>query len=182
VSDQYDILDLSPLGGNHNSWHLTSGLGVVAGGTHPPPCIIDDLAMDTEKTERARKIREQQLPEDLYEFRKLLICPDFLDVWAEIDDDDTGDIGLPIGEELEWVGKPSIPYDLIDRFDSWQKKFARAPFDDDMFLLLDWDAFHKEGMALAVEIKRALGENVIVTYVKAFEDRGRGEETRFEIT
>ena len=51
-----------------------------------------------------------------------------------------------------------------------------------MFLLLDWGAFHQEGMALAVEIKKALGEDVIVTYVKAFEDRGRGEETHFEVS
>ncbi len=138
--------------------------------------------MDDQRVERARIFRELLLPEDRYEFRKLEICPDFLDVWAVIGDDDSGDIGLPIGEALEWVGIPTIPFDLIVRFDDWQKTFERAPFDSDMFLLLDWVAFHKEGMALSVEIKRALGESVSVSYVKAFEDRSRGEGTRFEVS
>ena len=138
--------------------------------------------MYPERTKQARLNREQQQPEDQYEFRKLLICPDFSDVWAEIDDDDAGNIGLPIGEGLDWAGKPSIPYELVVRFDDWQKKFERASFDDGMFLVLDWDAFHQEGMALAVEIKQVLGEGVSVSYVKAFEDKGRGEESRFDVS
>jgi hypothetical protein len=138
--------------------------------------------MDADRIEKVRIIREHLLPEDQYGFRKLVICPDFWDVWAEIDDDDTGDIGLPIGEGLEWAGIPSIPFDLIVRFNDWQNKFACAPFDSDMFLLLDWEAFHKEGMELAVEIKRALGESISVSYVKAFEDRNRGEEARFDVS
>jgi hypothetical protein len=138
--------------------------------------------VDAERTAQARKYREQQLPEDQYEFRKLLICPDFSNVWAEIDDDDTGDIGLSIGDGLDWAGKSTIPYDLIVRFDDWQKRFERAPFDDDMFLMLDWEEFHREGIGLAVEIKRALGSDISVNYLKAFEDRGRGKETRFSVS
>jgi len=109
----------------------------VAGGTHPPPWITGVTVMDFERVEKAMIIREKQMPDDQYEFRRLVICPDFWDVWADIGDDDTGDIGLPIGSGLDWAGKLSIPYDLIVRFDDWQRKFSRAPFDRDMYLLLD---------------------------------------------
>jgi len=37
-------------------------------------------------------------------------------------------------------------------------------------------------MSLAIEIKKALGEGITVIYIKAFEDRGRGEKTEFQVT
>lgn len=137
--------------------------------------------MADEPVETARALRESLRPEDLYAFRRLRICPDFCDVWAEIDDNDTGNISLPIGEGLEWAGERPIPYDLIVRFDIWQKKFDWAAFDDEMYLILDWDAFHKEGLALSIEIKRALGDDIVVTYLKAFEDRHQQPPKSYEI-
>ena len=80
-----------------------------------------------------------------------------------------------------WSGEPELPYGLIARLAKWQRKFGTAPFDADFFVVMDWESFHTEGLALATEVKRTLGDRVTVRYAKASEDRNRTQPPTIEI-
>lgn len=59
-----------------------------------------------------------------------------------------------------------VSKELREDFDDWVSQFE-AYAESNRFR---WDSFHQRGMALARRLKKQLGNNVIVRYVKPFED------------
>jgi len=58
-------------------------------------------------------------------------------------------------------------------FTTWVTEFERAPIANPELspsALLDWTAFHKQGLALARRLKAEVGEGFRVLYVKPMED------------
>lgn len=119
--------------------------------------------------------------DEKYDFNRVTICPDFTGIWACISDPEHEDYGLPVGDGDDWAGCRPLPKGLIDRFAKWQAKFESSPFDADLYVVMDWPAFHAEGMELSLAIKAALGDDVVVIYEKAFEDRHQEEPRRVEV-
>lgn len=135
---------------------------------------------EEEAIELARAEREDARTFGLSSFSELEIYPDFTHAWAFVAGDHE-DSGMAIGDGYCWLGDPELPYGLIARLAKWQRKFGIAPFDPDFFVVMDWESFHAEGLALATEVKRALGNAYTVRYAKAFEDRNRTAPITMEI-
>lgn len=135
---------------------------------------------EKETLELVRAEREFARDCGLSSFTELEIYPDFTHAWAFFAGDHE-DSGMSIGDGYGWSGEPELPFGLIAKLAKWQRKFGTAPFDADFYVVMDWESFHAEGLALATEVKRALGDGFTVRYSKAFEDRNRTEPTTIEI-
>jgi hypothetical protein len=70
---------------------------------------------------------------------------------------------------------------LRRRLANWQSYYEKYGFDDASTQHIDWVQFHREGTALAVELKQELGDEVRVIYEKAWEDPNRELNERREV-
>ncbi len=105
----------------------------------------------------------------------IVIYADYGSAWAWDEE------GVCMGSDNDAIEDYEINQGLLDKFDSWQRKFESAPFDEHGNLLnFDWEEFHKVGLSLCHELKRALGD-VTVVYEKPFEDPNHDKDGRVEI-
>ena len=63
------------------------------------------------------------------------------------------------GTTLDVDTLPNVTEDLIKRFEAWQLTFERS-FE----AKVDWELFHKEGRALALELQQVVGPDIEITY------------------
>ena len=61
--------------------------------------------------------------------------------------------------------------DMQAAFSAWNWKFEQHdPDDDGRVYAVDWESFHKEGIALCQRLKRLVGEAAEIYYWPPFED------------
>lgn len=91
------------------------------------------------------------------------------------------DDDLCIGDDSEVsLGNNKDIHFYIPDFDEWANNYmynALIPYEagkisiEELNKTFDWKDFHKQGIAIAVEVKKLLPKNVVLKYVAPFEDQ-----------
>lgn len=115
----------------------------------------------------------------------LTIMPDFGGAycwWSKNDETDKPMwVGTCGGLPLVRVGTKMRANPLDAEFVEWQSDFEALSTDPDACAKFDWVSFHREGIRLAIKLKRSLGDGCRVIYEKPAEDPGARQHERREV-
>lgn len=99
-----------------------------------------------------------------------------------------GDEGAGVGSNCCDAAGPCDSHPLSAAlhadFTTWVTEFENAPIANPVSspcALLDWTAFHKQGLALARRLKAEVGEGFRVVYLKPMEDPNHRRYERREV-
>lgn len=115
----------------------------------------------------------------------LTVMPDFGSgpfLWIKRDVEERGIGGNCCSDDFA-CGQHPMSEALLADFSGWISEFesARRHVDDIKFLVLDWEAFHDRGVALARRLKMEVGDSAQVIYLKPMEDPGQVIDERREV-
>lgn len=101
--------------------------------------------------------------------------------WVKEATDISTYVGGNCADSSGWYGYHAIPFDLEHAFTKWAIYFDRQPwYSGAQNINFDWEAFNSEGIYLAMQLKRNLGNDVIIYYAFASEEE-RADLSRLEI-
>jgi len=104
-------------------------------------------------------------------------------LWMKEANDETTYIGQAVGVYRDWFGEHVISTELEQEATTWLLEFERANlYNVENAQNFNWADFHTRGLALAKRLKRELGDEADVRYIKASEDPSYSREEGFEIT
>ena len=121
--------------------------------------------------------------------KMITIMPDFgmsPYAWIKDDSDKTTWVGAYLADALSgFEGSDfKVSATLVTDFAAWASWFEREAVGNSA-LAMDWDEFHRQGIALARRLKAELGDQVRVVYDTPVEDPSyrtyRGVDVRTEI-
>lgn len=102
--------------------------------------------------------------------------------WSKNDETDKAMwVGTCGGLPLVRVGTKMRTNPLEAEFVEWQSDFERLTSDSDECAKFDWMSFHREGIRLARELKRSVGDSCRVIYEKPAEDPDARQHERREV-
>jgi hypothetical protein len=104
-------------------------------------------------------------------------------LWTKQLPEITAGVGGNCCDRISACGSHPMSDELHKAFAAWVIEFENAPILDYAAhrIFLDWDDFHKRGVALARRLKAEVGEAFLVIYRKPHEDPGRSDDERREV-
>jgi len=124
-----------------------------------------------------RKWEGETTPQVIY-----TIMPDYGRAYGWRKREESRDVGRNMADDTGWYGDHPISRSLHEAFVTWQDRFERAEWIGvEVTPNFDWDGFHRDGIALARDLKEELGKSVRVFYEKPIEDPNRTLEERREV-
>ena len=98
--------------------------------------------------------------------------------WLKDASRDGGEVGPNIADAVCGFGAEyGVPAELEKQFADWVIRFERE-YENPGF---NWNAFHRDGIALCRRLKQVFGDAYRVVYVKPREDPNYGMNRRTEI-
>lgn len=83
-----------------------------------------------------------------------------------------GMLGSEVGVDDRWYGHHAIPRRLVNEFRRWHGQWARSINGsvDQSIRVFDWNRHNQEGIALSRKLKRAVGVQCTVIYLRPYEE------------
>lgn len=104
-------------------------------------------------------------------------------LWMKDANDEAIYIGEAVGVYRHWFGKHKISNQLEHDATTWLLEFEKANlYNMENAQNFNWTNFHTRGLALAKRLKRELGDEADVRYIKASEDPSYNRKEMFEVT